>query len=87
MIKNWNIDLKEEKCILHEPFPYEIFDYSATGGWERKSKQTEKQLETEENGNEHRKKIHTAMIKKEKTKRKKVNYMDKNKNKSRYKYI
>ena len=37
------------------------------------------------NGNEHRKKIHTAMIKKEKTKRKNVNYMDKNK--SRYQYI
>lgn len=72
---------------MHEPFPYEVFDYSATGGWERKSKQIEKQLETEENGNEHRKKIHTAMIKKEKTKRKNVNYMDKNKNKSRYQYI
>ena len=32
---------------MREPFPYEVFAYSATGGWERQSKPTEKQLETE----------------------------------------
>ena len=37
----------------------------------RQSKLTGRQLETEKNRNEHRTKIHTAMIKREKTKKKK----------------
>lgn len=37
----------------------------------RQSKLTGKQLETEKNRNEHRTKIHAAMIKREKTKKKK----------------
>lgn len=70
MIKNWNINPKEGKCILYEPFPYEVFAYSAIGGWERQSKPTEKQLETEENGNEHRKRFILQWLKKKRQKEK-----------------